>query len=988
MILLNAREVAMRFVPTRSGPVLWLATAALLAVSSIAMAGNGKLAGKVTDASGEPLIGANIVTVVGTTPRGTTTDTDGRYFILNVQPGQYTVTASYIGYKSLAQTEVNIGLDLTTAVDFKLDRQTIAGQVVTVVAQAPLVEKSRTSSRASIGIAELNNSMPVSDLSELVETTPSVFKGYIRGGRKSDTRILVDGIDVSDTYFRAGEGTGVSNPYAVQNRSGGNEYTAVGINASSVQSLDIISGTFNAEYDAASAGIINVTTREGGDKTEARVFFRFSPSGIKNAGADVYHDLDLYLAERDALLASEEQADIDEAANYTFDNKTIDRIGYGDDLPYEAELSIGGPLSAKTHYYATARFVEDSGQFSYEQHRSARYSLKLTHQQSDAIKLTASGWVDDGGILGGFTNRDFSGVYKFFPEGNMGNKKLGTMGYLAMTHTLSQNTFYEIKVSQMNRESRFGYSDDDADGRPEIGEDGDFIRIDTPAEAALYLGVDGGGGTRPDGAPSFFSTLIQDQSYGVDFSSRNYRFKKSGFYYNKLERNVTQAKFDITSQVNYNHQLKSGVMFRRHEVSSLEQLTTVPIGYDTAFPFQQTQFDVNPKEYSAYVQDRIEYDGVIINAGLRLDGFDVAVNQIGDFFNPFKTDTLSTGQIARTEVRDRNIPIKWFWQPRIGISHPVSESSAMYYSWGKFYSAPSFSTIYENFGTFAQESLPSTPDVARDPSEATAYEMGLQYSFHPEYLFDVAAYYRDIENYSNLGYSINPVTGGSYTIQTSGGYADSRGLELGLERRATSRVNWRLNYALSYIKAASLAGDISPFPDTRSFAASQGDTDIPFEDAETFNTIERNVAGGSNPLTSGFDRTHRLALTLMADLPFEIASSLISSYESGFLYRVTATSTDPRDIETKRADFNMNVDLRLTRGFDYGNQHIGAFLEVRNLMDRDNVIAFNGGGTSEDQVLWETDEDPTGVLGRAFNSTGRPIYGPARRVNLGFSLDF
>jgi hypothetical protein len=78
MILLNAREVAMRFVPTRSGPVLWLATAALLAVSSIAMAGNGKLAGKVTDASGEPLIGANIVTVVGTTPRGTTTDTDGR----------------------------------------------------------------------------------------------------------------------------------------------------------------------------------------------------------------------------------------------------------------------------------------------------------------------------------------------------------------------------------------------------------------------------------------------------------------------------------------------------------------------------------------------------------------------------------------------------------------------------------------------------------------------------------------------------------------------------------------------------------------------------------------------------------------------------------------------------------------------------------------------------------------------------------------------
>jgi hypothetical protein len=978
----------MRSVPTRAGLALWFVAAALMAVSGPALAANGKIAGQVTDASGEPLIGANVVTTVGTAQRGTTTDEEGRYFILNVAPGSYTVTASFIGYKAVAKTAVRVSLDLTSTVDFQLTPETIEGEVVTITAEAPLVERSRTSSRSSINADELNNSMPVSDITELIETTPSVFGGYIRGGRKADSRVLLDGIDVSDTYFRAGEGAGVTNNYAIGNRSSAGEFTAVGINQSSVSSLDIIAGTFNAEYDAASAGIINITTREGGDETEARLFFRFSPSGIKNAGPDVYHDLDEYLAERDALAASEEFADRVEATNYTFDQNAIDRIGYGDDLPYEAEFSIGGPISDKTHYFGTVRYVEDHGQFSYEQHRSARYSLKLTHQASDAIKLTASGWVDDGGILGGWANRNFSGAYKFFPEGNMQNKKLGTMGYLAMTHTLSKNTFYELRVSQLNRESQFGYSDDDADGRPEIGEDGDFIKIDTAEEAALYLGVDGGNGIRPDGDPSFFSTLIQDQSYSLDFSDNAYRFKKAGFYYNKLQRNVTQAKFDITSQVNFNHQLKAGLMFRRHDVSNLEQLTTVPIGYDAAFPFQHTEFNVNPQEYSAYLQDRIEYEGIIINAGVRLDGFDVGVDQFDDFFNPFVIDTLDTGQIARREVRNRDIDIKWFWQPRLGISHPVTENSAMYYSWGKFYTAPSFSTIYENFGVFAQESLPSTQDVARDPSEATAYEMGLQYSPHENYLIDIAAYYRDIDNYGNIGYSINPVTGGSYTLITSGGYADSRGLELSLERRASSAVNWRVNYALSYIKAASLAGDISPFPDRRSFAASQGDTDIPFDEAESFNTIQRTVAGGSNPLTSGFDRTHRVALTLMADLPMEVGSSLITTYESGFLYRVTATSQDARDIETKRAPFNMNVDLRLTRGFNYGNQRISAFFEVRNLLDRENIIAFNGGGTSEDQVLWETEEDPTGTLNRAFNQWGLPIYGPARRLNLGFTLDF
>ena len=84
----------------------------------------------------------------------------------------------------------------------------------------------------------------------------------------------------------------------------------------------------------------------------------------------------------------------------------------------------------------------------------------------------------------------------------------------------------------------------------------------------------------------------------------------------------------------------------------------------------------------------------------------------------------------------------------------------------------------------------------------------------------------------------------------------------------------------------------------------------------------------------------------------------------------------------------MTVDLRLTRGFNYGDQRIGAFLEVRNLLDRENIVAFNGGSDVASQTLWETDEDPTGTLGRAFNANGLAIYGPARRVNLGFSLDF
>jgi hypothetical protein len=168
------------------------------------------------------------------------------------------VKGTFVGYQVVKQTGVKISLDLTTEVNFALQSQAIAQDEMIVVAERPAVEKTQTSSRTSINAAELNNTMPVADLQDLVDTAPSSYRGFIRGGRKSETKIIVDGIDISDTYFRAGEGSGVYSPYTSSNRSTGGKFGAVGINASSVQSLDVIAGTFNAEYDAASAGVINI----------------------------------------------------------------------------------------------------------------------------------------------------------------------------------------------------------------------------------------------------------------------------------------------------------------------------------------------------------------------------------------------------------------------------------------------------------------------------------------------------------------------------------------------------------------------------------------------------------------------------------------------------------------------------------------------------------------------------------------------------------
>ena len=984
---------------TSPGRLGALATACLILFTLPVFAGNGKIAGKVTDDSGSPLLGANIaVKTAAGVPMGGTTDKKGNYFVLNVPPGTYSVTASYIGYQSLVQTEVVVNLDLTTTVEFELKETAIKGEVVTVVAKRPLVEKTLTSSRATIATNELNNTMPVSDLQELINTTPGTFRGYVRGGRKADTKVLIDGIDVSDTYFRAGEGRGVNSSYSAAVRSNGEEFTSVGVNASSVQSLDIIAGTFNAEYDAATAGVINVVTKEGGDQIEGRLFFR-TTLPEKNAGPGVYNDLDKYNAERDALLNSVDDDgnavadDVAKGQLYSFDNSLLDDIGYGDDPRYETELSLGGPLSSKGSFFFTGRFLNDHGTFSNALNRSARYSLKLTHRTTDALKLTGNVMIDDGGKLGGWVNRDFNGRFKYFPDGAIGNKKLGVLTYIGVTHVLSPETFYEVKLSQLNRTSEFGFSDDNSDGVISRDEDGDFIVLNTAAETQKYLGV-GGSGVDADGNRTFFTPDPGNESFfDLNYSNKQYRYGQPGFYYEELKRNVTQLKADLTHQLNFHHQLKAGLLYRRHALEQFQQRTQVKVIYDPQFPFENTSYDLNPTETALYVQDRIEYEGVIINAGLRLDGFDTGAQGLADFFNPSRQDTLASGQIVRRSVLGEDIDVKWFWQPRLGISHPISENAAMYYSWGKFYTPPPFSLLFDEYGTFANPSLPNVADPGRAPPEATAYEIGVQYGFMREYLLDLTAYYRDIEHYSSIGFSINPAAGagfGTYVYSTDFGYADSRGFEVSLARRSGSRISGRLNYALSYIKASGGAGATTPTPDKTNYSAAAGDVEVALDDRHTFNTIEQNVNGGSNSLITGFDRTHQISLSLLAALPYAVDLSLISTAENGFIFRVLETSDDLRGRETGRAPWNLSTDLRLTRGFGLGGLMPSVFLEIKNLFDRENIIGYDS-TTNESRRLWEEDENPNGELDRAFGGAGQgaaSFYDPPRRVSLGFSVDF
>ena len=154
----------------------------------------GKIAGKVSDNSGEALVGVQVF-IEGTT-RGTTTDVDGKYSLVNLDPGEYTVVFTYIGFATVKVEKVEVLVDKTTTIDTEMSEEVIEGEEIIVTAQRPIVEKDRTTTTSYVSAAQLED-LPLVSINEAINQQAGVVDGHFRGGRTGEA--------VSYTHLRAHE---------------------------------------------------------------------------------------------------------------------------------------------------------------------------------------------------------------------------------------------------------------------------------------------------------------------------------------------------------------------------------------------------------------------------------------------------------------------------------------------------------------------------------------------------------------------------------------------------------------------------------------------------------------------------------------------------------------------------------------------------------------------------------------------------------------
>jgi hypothetical protein len=205
----------------------------------------GKIAGRIIDAgTGEPLIGANVI-LIGTT-LGAATDFEGNYFIINIPPGKYDVKASLVGYNSVTLQDVQVFVDQTTKLNFELHQEAVEMGDVIVLATRPIVQRDLTSTQANISGEDIAM-LPLEDLQSVVNLQAGVINGHFRGGRQAEVIYLIDGVSTNDAY------SGLPSLEAEVN---------------SIQEVQVITGTFNAEYGDALSGVVNQVTKLAEDTYE------------------------------------------------------------------------------------------------------------------------------------------------------------------------------------------------------------------------------------------------------------------------------------------------------------------------------------------------------------------------------------------------------------------------------------------------------------------------------------------------------------------------------------------------------------------------------------------------------------------------------------------------------------------------------------------------------------------------------------------------
>jgi outer membrane receptor for ferrienterochelin and colicin len=945
----------------------------------------GKIAGNVIDqTNGEPLIGCNVW--IEGTDQGAATDLEGNFYILNIPPGNYTLRASMIGYSAVRMTDIIVSIDLTTTADFSLPTEAIAGEEVIVVAERALITKDLTATTAVVNSSTLE-ALPVTEISDVLELQAGFVDGHLRGGRSGEVAYWIDGVPVTDVYD-------------------GN--TVVDINKNAVEEMQVISGAFNAEYGQAMSGIVNIVTKDGSN--DFRGGMTLYGGDFLSANNDIFLNINKFNPISTKNIEGHLQGSIIPGKLFFYGNaRWIDFKGAYEGQrifkPNSVALTYFNDLGEPDTYIVGTDAGLDTlvNEFFLSQSGADMTNQALIDSMYNVLRTNHTDAEGDGKFVSMDWNRKLYGQLKLI-------WKISTFAKLKYT-IISDNVDYQ------------DYGADDASARNyKYNPDGILTRHRSGLTQLLQFNQSFGTKTFYSISLTRFDKKYNHRTYPESEENKYvhstlaltlpYSFKTGGTENNIFERSTVTStiKGDLTSQIAQQHLMKLGMEYRMHNLkyysANLQpplEKTAIDLIYDSPYlenpiamadsTIHTSRYNNKPYEFSAYIQDKIEFDELIVNAGVRFDYFDPKGRILADpsdpsIFNPIRPENRYR-DLNENGIQDNGEPDvtiaereeywyvdtspKWKISPRLGVSFPITERGVVHFSYGHFFQIPRFELLYENPDFDLDQGTGNVGVIGNAdmrPEKTVSGELGIQQQLTPNIAIDVTGYFRDIRDLTGTRADQISLFGGSatYSKLVNSDFAYVRGLVLALTMRESSGWSGNLDYT---------------------FQISKGSASDPRQAQEA-------VAGGALPeiqlVPLNWDQTN----TINASVSYNAQNwggSAIAQYGSGLPY----TPLSLQDISalvrnSARRPASWNVDLRSFYRLGLGSHNMTFFVRIENLFDtlnHTNVYDDSGVADRTNQIKIAEKQNTLEFINSIDEwFTNETFYSRPRRIEFGVTYEF
>jgi outer membrane receptor protein involved in Fe transport len=921
----------------------WILVGVLLAFG-ISFAGTtGKISGYVYDAAtGDPLPGANVL--IRNTSMGAATNADGFYVILNIPPGEHEVMATYIGYATVQQTAVPVNIDLTTQLDFNMKVEAFKGEEIIVTAERKPVQVDIASSQVNISKDEIND-LPATDVADVVGMEAGMSGLSVRSGDLDETTLLVDGLAMKDS--RTGD------PIST-------------VSLSSIEQIMVQSGGFSAEYSDLQSGMVSIVTKEGDtERYNFNANIKYSPYTPKNfAFTDISGNTITSMFDENSVFlrpyldddvcwtgtssgawdlatqgeypefvgwnaVSQGLMNDDDPTNDLSPMALQEQFRYlarrGDDFykklipDYNVDLGLSGPFPFVSKQLGNLRFYTTLvlNQNAYlqplatDKYNDWTWTGKFTADISQKMKLSLFSMQNK--YMGTATSLSGTpGVYTSGSgavDGGWSMSRLLYPNYYGLTQRYNQ--MYAATLKNIVNEKTFWEASAEYSSTAYLSHEA-APRDTTTSD--IFLGVDG------------IELNMDERPYGfynmneTTYASTNFFTGYVQWPYDSTKTSHFQAKYDIKSQVDDRNEVKAGAQFQywnyNMNYGSYRSLS--------ASNATNTLWHQDPFQFDAYITDKIEYEGFVAQVGVRaeywnpntewydMDSLRWTEVFLSDLYKPYGLDdSLEYATFPRRRAKGQ-----FHLMPRIGISHPITETSKLYFNYGHMYQKmdPDY---YFQMRRYNDYSLSWIGDPELKFERTVSYELGFDQAIGSQYLIHVAAYYKDKNNQATTT-TYRPVSGDNYTVSDDRYYQDIRGLEVTFKKQ---RGDWFRGFVNLNYSAYS----------TGTFAWPSVYED---EGSEAYNDMIQNTESKKQSKSTPHPSVKaNLVFRTPSDLGTLLGNwslSLRGAWSDGGYYVSRTRGFYSNIIEIRDA---WSCDAKLFKPFRFGDLNVSFVLEVNNVFN-------------------------------------------------------